>query len=45
MKTFLKSNDKSDEQFLELERKTMGRGQVIKQSSATELAQQHSDLG
>lgn len=26
MKTFLKSNDKSDEQFLELERRTMGRG-------------------
>lgn len=44
MKTFLKSNDKSDEQFLELERRTMGRGEVIKQSSATELAQQHSNL-
>lgn len=44
MKTFLKSNDKSDEQFLELERRTMGRGEVIKQSSATEPAQQHSNL-
>lgn len=41
MKTFLKSNDKSDEQFLKLEKRTMGRGEVIKQSSATEPAQQH----
>lgn len=32
MKTFLKSSDKSDEPFLELERRTMGRGEVIKQS-------------
>lgn len=45
MKTFLKSNDKSDEQFSELERRTMGRGEVITQSSATEPAQQRSDLG
>lgn len=44
-KTFLKSSDKSDEQFLELERRTMGRGEVIKQSSVTEPAQQHSHLG
>lgn len=45
MKAFLKSNDKSEEQFLEVERRTMGRGEVIKQSSVTEPAQQHSDLG
>lgn len=45
MKTFLKSNDKSEEQFLEVERRTMGRGEVIKQSSVTEPAQQHSNLG
>lgn len=38
MKTFLKNNDKSDEQFLELERKAIGRGEVIKQTS-TELTQ------
>lgn len=37
-KTFLKNNDKSDEQFLELERKAIGRGEVIKQTS-TELTQ------
>lgn len=39
MKTFLKNNDKSDEQFLELERKAIGRGEVIKQTSTTELTQ------
>lgn len=32
LKTFLKNNDKSDEQFLELEKKTIGRGEVIKQT-------------
>lgn len=45
MKTFLKSSDKSDEQFLKREKRTMGRGEVIKQSSVTEPAQQHSGLG
>lgn len=44
MKTFLKSSDKSDKQFLECER-TMDRGEVIKQFSATEQAEQHSHLG
>lgn len=39
MKTFLKNNDKCDEQFLELERKAIGRGEVIKQTSTTELTQ------
>lgn len=39
LKTFLKNNDKSDEQFLELEKKTIGRGEVIKQTSTTEPTQ------
>lgn len=31
-KTFLKRSDKSDAEFLELERRTMGKREVIKQS-------------
>lgn len=45
MKTFLKSSDKSAEYFSELEKRALGSREVMKQSSATELAEQCSHRG